>query len=80
MQLDRTTWKRGDAQNGCPVRKIADLVLELVLAVDANILYSQWHQNTVIPYICQISPDYDYASEIWAPQSIENISIDEGLR
>ena len=39
VQLDRTTWKRGDAQNGCAVRKIADLVLELVLVVDANILY-----------------------------------------
>ena len=39
MQLDRTSWKRGDAQNGCAVRKIADLVLELVLVVDANILY-----------------------------------------
>ena len=38
VQLDRTTWKRGDAQNGCAVRKIADLVLELVLVVDANIL------------------------------------------
>ena len=39
VQLDRTTWKRGDAQNGCAVRKIADLVLELVFVVDANILY-----------------------------------------
>ena len=38
VQLDRTTWKRGDVQNGCAVRKIADLVLELVLVVDANIL------------------------------------------
>ena len=40
VQLGRTTWKRGDAQNGCAVHKIADLVLELVLVVDANILYS----------------------------------------
>ena len=39
VQLDRTTWKRGDAQNACAVRKIADLVLQLVLVVDANILY-----------------------------------------
>ena len=44
VQLDRTTWKRGDAQNGCAVRKIADLVLELVLVVDANILYYDWRQ------------------------------------
>ena len=38
VQIDRTTWKRGDVQNGCAVRKIADLVLQLVLIVDANIL------------------------------------------
>ena len=46
VQLDRTTWKRGDAQNGCAVRKIADLVLELVLVVDANILYYKLHKSS----------------------------------
>ena len=38
----------GDAQNGCAVRKIADLVLVFVLVVDSNILY---YQKNVPPFV-----------------------------
>ena len=53
MQLVRTTWKRGDAQNRCAVLNIAGLVLELVLVVDANILcskYAQYHPTHGKPW------------------------------